>query len=225
MTSKMLRHYIAPVLTLVAVLALLQRASAADAGSTPSGRPWALLIGIEKYHRVPQLSYTVNDVRQLVATLRGRGGVDEECILEMTDQASNPRFQPLKASIEAELAAWLKQPAAEDSVLVYFSGHGFRDPSGKMYLAPIDCNPDDLVKTAISVEWFRQQLAGCKAHFKVLILDACHAGSEKGGDDKPSVTAKDLGEPFKDLEGRCHAGQFHGQGKKPNLGGKTTIAL
>jgi len=191
------------LLLAVGVLGLLLTGRWAPAAQPAGGRgrEWALLIGIEKYHRVPQLLYTTNDVRQLATTLRKRGGYAEDCVLEMSEQSANPRFQPLKASIEAELASWLKQPGPEDTVLVYFSGHGFRDAAGKMYLAPIDCNPDDLVRTGISVEWFRQQLAACKAHFKLLMLDACHAGSEKGADDKQSVTSKDLGEPFKDLEG------------------------
>lgn len=179
---------------------LAARAVAAESGKTDA-RQWALLIGVEKYHRVPALRYTVNDVLQLATTLKTRDGYPEECVRAMTEKEPNPRFQPLKASIEAELPAWLKQPGPEDSILVYFSGHGFRDPAGKMYLAPIDCNPDDLVKTGISVEWFREQLAGCKAKFKLLVLDSCHAGSEKGEADTKSVGSKDLGEPFKELEG------------------------
>ena len=184
-------------------VARMTLAAGALAGSADPGasRPWALLIGIEKYHRAPPLSCTVNDVRQLAVTLRTRDGYAEDAILEITDQARNPRYQPLKASIEAELAAWLKQPGAEDTLLVYFSGHGFRDAAGRMYLAPIDCNPDDLAKTGIAIEWFRQQIAGCKARFKLLVLDSCHAGSEKGDGNERSVVANDLGEPFKDLEG------------------------
>ena len=99
------------------------------------------------------------------------------------------------------MPAFLKQPGPDDAIIVYFSGHGFRDAAGKMYLAPIDCNPDDLLNSAIAVEWFRQKLAECKAHFKLLILDSCHAGSEKGESDGKSLTAKDIGEPFQDLEG------------------------
>ena len=174
---------------------------AAGEGKPGESKSWALLIGVEKYHRAPSLIFTVNDVRQLAQTLRARGGYAEDNILEMTEEATNPRFQPLKTSIEAELPAWLKQPGPDDTVLVYFTGHGFRDANGKMYLAPIDVNPDDLVKTGIAVEWFREQIASCKARFKLLILDSCHAGSEKGEGDQREVVAKDLGEPFKELEG------------------------
>lgn len=175
--------------------------SAFGSEATNTARSWAVLIGVEKYHRVPNLVYTINDVRQLATTLRTRDGFSEECLLEMVDDATNPRFQPFKANIEAELSAWLQRPSPEDTVLVYFSGHGFRDAAGKMFLGPIDCNPEDLSKTGIAVEWFRAQIAGCKAKFKLLVLDSCHAGSEKGEGDSQSVVATDLGAPFKDLEG------------------------
>ena len=64
-----------------------------------------MLIGVEKYHRASQLRYTINDVRRLAETLRSRGNYAEEGILQLTDDAENPRFQPLKSSIFAELPA------------------------------------------------------------------------------------------------------------------------
>lgn len=166
------------------------------------GKQWALLIGCEKYHRAAPLRFTVNDVRQLAATLRERGGVDEDRILQITDAESNPRFQPLRTSLMSELPKWLSQQGAEDRIIVYFSGHGFRDADGKMYLAPLDCDPDNPAPTGIPVEWFRDQIARCQAGFKLLVIDACHAGSEKGDDEVESLVAsKDLGEPFRDLSG------------------------
>jgi hypothetical protein len=175
---------------------------AADAvgDAQPKSQQWALLIGVEKYHRAPQLKYTVNDVRQLASTLRTRADYPEDNILEMTDQAPQPRFQPLRASLQAELPKWLKNPGPEDTLLVYFSGHGFKDKEGKLYLAPLDCDPDNLTSTAIPIEWLRGQIAGCKARFKLLILDACHSGSEKG-EEKVGVAAWDLGTSFEDMAG------------------------
>ncbi len=185
-------------LLLAASAAAARPARAADGAE--KGECWAILIGIEKYHRASQLRYTVNDVRQLSATLRQRGGYAEHRILEITDAAANPRYQPLKTSLQAELPAWLEKPGSNDSILVYFSGHGFRDDAGKLYLAPIDCNPEKAAETGIPVQWIREQIAGCKAKFKLLILDACHAGSEKG-DEEQGISGAELGEPFKDLAG------------------------
>jgi len=164
-------------------------------------RKWALLIGVEKYHRASQLRYTVNDVQRLGDLLRRRGDYRDDDILEITDTALNPRHQPLRASIMAELPQFLAKPGSGDHILVYFSGHGFRDKDGKLYLAPIDCDPANPAPTGIAVEWFREQLAACKAKIKLLVLDACHAGSEKGEDDDSGIAAKDLGASFRDMEG------------------------
>ena len=117
----------------------------------------------------------------------------------MTDQAENPRFQPLRANIMAELPKWLERPGAKDSVMLYFSGHGFRDAKDQLYLTPLDFDRERPAETGVPVEWLRQQLAECKAHFKLLLLDSCHAGSEKGADDKQQVAAAALGEPFRDV--------------------------
>jgi hypothetical protein len=164
------------------------------------GRSWALLIGIENYHRANKLTYTINDVHQISQTLRSRDGFEPDCILEVTDESPNPRYQPLKSSLLAEVPAWLNKPGKDDTIIVYFSGHGFRDAAGKMYLAPIDCDPENAAATGVPIEWFRQQIGACRAGFKLLVLDSCHAGSEKGEEDRSSVAAKDLGDPFQSLE-------------------------
>ena len=60
-------------------------------------------------------------------------------------------------------------------------------------LVPLVVDPVDPASTGLPVEWFRQQVADCKADFKLLVLDACHAGSEKGEDGAKVVPSKDIG--------------------------------
>jgi len=171
-----------------------------SADSTPA-RTWAVLIGVEEYHRATPLRYTVNDVVQLRKTLIQRAGLSEDDVLQLVDSANNPRFQPLRASIMNELPNWLVKAEPNDRVIIFFSGHGVRGKDGKLYLAPLDCDPANPEETGVPVEWLREEIARCKAEFKLLLIDACHAGSEKGEDDKPAVPSKDLGEPFRDLSG------------------------
>jgi uncharacterized caspase-like protein len=165
------------------------------------GQQWAVLIGVQDYHRATRLRYTVNDVKKLAQTLCERGGIPEENILQIVDTAPNARFQPLRTSLLAEVPRRLGQVGESDQVFVYFSGHGFRDDQGQLYLAPIDCDPTNPESTCVSIRWLREQIAGCPAVFKLLVIDACHAGSEKGPEDTPQVGAKDLGEFFRDLSG------------------------
>lgn len=166
---------------------------------TAAKQSWAILIGVERYEKASPLRFTVNDVRQLAETLTARGGIRRENILEITDERTDERYRPSKDHLSARLQEWLAKPGPRDTLLVYFSGHGFRDSEGRLYLAPLDCDPADPAATGIPVEWFRSQLAGCPAGFKLLVLDACHAGSEKSVEQE-AVAANELGASFQELE-------------------------
>ncbi|QDU25098.1 Caspase domain protein [Anatilimnocola aggregata] len=170
-------------------------------GDETAGQQWAILIGVENYQKATPLTYTMNDVDQLAATLRDRGGVPSERVIKFVETAPDSRFQPLKASLIEQLPRYLRKPKAKDRLIVYFSGHGFRSQDGNLFLAPIDCDPTNPAATGISVSWLKDQIAACPAQFKLLVLDSCHAGTEKGEELIKGASAKDLGEPFRDLEG------------------------
>lgn len=165
------------------------------------GQTWAILIGVERYHRLPPLTCTTNDVHVLARTLEERGGVSPRHIVKFVDNAESESRRNLKASLKSNLPKWIARPGENDRLIVYFSGHGFQDDEGKLYLGPIDCDRENLEATGLSVNWLREQLAECKAAFKMLILDSCHAGTEKGGDQKTGLTARELVEPFRELQG------------------------
>src|SRR5687768_6680457 len=152
---------------------------------------WALLIGVEQYQKATPLQFTVNDVRLLADTLVRYGGYSQDKILQITDEGAAEGQRPLKASLEKALPLFLRRPGPQDSIVVYFSGHGFRDDEGKLYLAPLDCDPNKPTDTCVSAEWFRDELQACPAAFKLLVLDACHAGAEKGAGPATSVPAKE----------------------------------
>jgi uncharacterized caspase-like protein len=164
-------------------------------------RQWAVLIGVENYQHAAPLRHTANDVRELARTLLDRGGFDAECVQEMSDGAAEEGLRPTRANLLAQLPKALAKPAGDDRLIVYFSGHGFRDAHGRLYVAPVDFDPKNPAESGIAVDWLREKLGACKAAFKLLILDACHAGSEKGAFDEVEPSAAVLGEPFRDLAG------------------------
>ncbi len=172
-----------------------------DKAAVMATHTWALLIGVEKYHHAPPLRYTRNDVLKLSETLQKYAGVAASHVLTMTDDKTSPKEQPLRTSIQTEIPKWLKKITADDTVILYFTGHGFRDSKDQMYLAPVDCHPDHPEDTGVPIAWLREQIAACPAKLKMLVIDACHAGSEKGKDDKESVVGSELGRVFEDLEG------------------------
>lgn len=193
-------------LTLAALLTLAQSAvfSHEAAAKTPtlprkaSGRQVALLIGVEQYQKVPPLTFVRNDVQRLASILRDRGGFDE--VLSLNDGVEDAKKLPVKENIMATVSKWLQNRGKNDTVFVYFSGHGFRDGEGAMYLAPLDADPTNLAGTGVPVAWFRDEIARCKASLKLLVLDACHAGATKGASTETNFGPKDM-EMFEKLEG------------------------
>lgn len=161
----------------------------------------AILIGAEAYQKFPPLRYTVNDCVQLGKTLTERGGFPHGQVMQLIDSPHYLNEGPIRETAMREIARVLGDMTPEDEVVVFFSGHGYRDAEGKLYLATLDCDPARPAETGIPIEWLREQLAGCAARFKLLLLDACHAGSEKGEEKTPAVASKDLGEPFRDITG------------------------
>ena len=87
-----------------------------------------------------------------------------------------PERRPTYANIHAWLASWLAQPDEDDTVLVFFAGHG-REMDGKCYLVPGDATLQTIHVTGIPVPYVQELLNRCKARQKVLILDACHSGA------------------------------------------------
>lgn len=200
MTSSALSFLYLLFVTAALILALPQLASGQEPAAK-EGKTWAILIAAEDYQKAARLQYTVNDVRQLKAVLLQRGGLELRQITTLTDDGKTADERPLKASIEKRVSQALKRVGPDDSVILYFSGHGFRDDAGRLYLAPLDCDPKNPAQTGVAAVWLREQIEACPAAFKLLVLDACHAGSEKGDEESPSVSAKDLGELFKSAAG------------------------
>jgi hypothetical protein len=198
--SNLQRKCLAQGLSALALVIVLPGARV-TAQSLDDGRSYALLIGVENYQLAPPLRYIRQDVSQISRTLRDRGGFGRDRILELTDAASAPEYQPSAATLRAQIPNFLRRPLPTDTLIVYFSGHGFRDQEGKMYLAPLDCDPAKPEETGLPVEWLRDQLKNCKAKTKLLIIDSCHAGSDKGDEDTAGVPAELLGKPFGELSG------------------------
>ncbi len=130
----------------------------------------AILIGIDKYQKLPKLRGAVRDASAVRDALAGRGFrttfiVDEE--------ASSKRITRLLAE---ELPAQLK---ANDRVIIYFAGHGVSDgPSGKEegILMPVEGDKEYPISTGIPmvnmIKWFN----GYAAKHVLFVADACYTG-------------------------------------------------
>jgi Caspase domain len=86
--------------------------------------------------------------------------------------------------------------AAQDVLLVYYAGHGYRTRNGQLALAlgETDPDPETLHHTAMLYENLADILRGCRAATKLVILDCCHA--ELGGKANYVFLGTDLAETY-----------------------------
>ncbi|QDU61482.1 Caspase domain protein [Planctomycetes bacterium Pan216] len=172
-------------------------------GNRDFSQRWAVIIGVNEYldTRVRNLRYCVSDAHLLNDTLVQYCGYDADNVLLITDRQQKAHLRPMKRNLTTQVRDWLSYPGEEDTVLVYFSGHGFIDRAAQGYLAPQDCDRDALIKTALRTQELRDMLNECKAKQKILILDCCHAGAAKGDEGTEAVSNPTLSKVFEDAKG------------------------
>jgi WD40 repeat protein/uncharacterized caspase-like protein len=84
-----------------------------------------------------------------------------------------PTLDQVRRSFEQMVAAAKPQ----DTVLVYFSGHGLLESDRQQaVLCLTDTHKDALLQTGLTVSELLQTLGNCAAHQQLVWLDACHSG-------------------------------------------------
>ena len=140
----------------------------------PQGR--ALLIGVSEYQRISSLPDAIlNDVKDIAATLSSPTycGYAQENVVSLlnADATRNAVLEGL-----SDLAA---QAGEDDTVCVYFSGHGtvFTGLGGDdSALLTVDSDLSDVAGTAISSSDLATALGQIKAERILVFIDSCHAG-------------------------------------------------
>ncbi len=88
------------------------------AGHEVSGNQWLFVIGINKYIEWPRLNAAVNDARAVKDVLLKRYFFDEYHVIELYDEDATRR------NILAKLRYLSRRVGPEDSVVVFYAGHG-----------------------------------------------------------------------------------------------------
>ncbi|AMV23994.1 5'-methylthioadenosine/S-adenosylhomocysteine nucleosidase [Gemmata sp. SH-PL17] len=131
----------------------------------------ALVIGVANYPHVNKLPGSVlDDARDVADLLRssdfcGYPPANVEVLLDA---------QATLNGIRESLTRLTQTSAPDETVVVYFSGHGGRIPSGE-FLIPFDCNPRNIANTALSGAELTTFLSTIKAERLAILLDACHS--------------------------------------------------
>ncbi|HEY5316090.1 MAG TPA: SUMF1/EgtB/PvdO family nonheme iron enzyme [Pirellulales bacterium] len=137
---------------------------------------FALLVGVDDYSELTDLSCAGNDERAFAKVLRELGFPADQVVL-LVDRATQPRYLPFRENIVRQLELLLSMPEADDLLIVGFSGHGVAI-DGKSYLCPTGARVEE-PETMIAVDWIYERLEKCPAALKLLFVDACRHGDPR----------------------------------------------
>lgn len=152
----------------------LPTASAVKTASLPQiRRKLAVLIGIDQYTdaKIPRLANAVGDARAVAEALQSKLGYDT-LVLENPD----------RATVYAALNQLAGSVGPEDSVVLYYAGHGeLVDKTGQGYWQPADADatrPETWISNADIGRLLRQ----LPAQQLAMISDSCFSGSLVSGE-------------------------------------------
>ena len=146
---------------------------------------YALIIGNYTHTepRLMDLQAPETDVTSLAAVLQNPaiGGFD------LVNKLINPTLREAQLQIGALFA----QKKPDDTVLLYFSGHGVLDINGKLYLAVQDTiigerlEENKLFATGLPTNFITEAIDRCLSKRVILVLDCCNSGSFEKGRKSP----------------------------------------
>jgi len=135
----------------------------------------AILIANDIFPLEPSLAtlkYTQNDVKDLAAVLEQP---------EVCDFTVKTYINETSTTILGGLERLSGELNAEDTLLMYYAGHGVIRKNGKLYLAAKNTEQSTLGSSAISAEQALEYMRESRAQKRVLILDCCHSGAIGSG--------------------------------------------
>ncbi|WP_051838263.1 caspase, EACC1-associated type [Streptomyces sp. NRRL WC-3742] len=139
---------------------------------------WAVLIGAAHYSHqdgladVPSIENNVLDFRKVLTDGQPGAFAPERCLTVLDPRQPKDLGRPLLKAAAA----------AEDVLLVYYSGHGLTGSrKGELYLALTDTERAMPSLTACPLDVIREAFQTSPARLRVLILDCCFSGRAVAG--------------------------------------------
>lgn len=137
----------------------------------PPGKVYLLAVGVSRYPTRP-LAYPAKDVGDVADAMKALLG----------DRLVVERLVDAQAQRAAVLAArtFLARATIDDLVVVYLAGHGLLDGAGRFHFATVDTVFDADDPGGLTVADLEGLLDGLAVGGKILFIDACHAGAQRG---------------------------------------------
>jgi uncharacterized caspase-like protein len=150
----------------------------ASALETGEAKLWIVLLGVNAYQdtTLPPLRYAALDCQGLGEALSEatQAFPQKECFIYHDFAPEKPTLEAIRSSLRHVAAA----ANTQDTVLLYFSGHGVLDlDSQQTVLCVTDTDKTQLTSTGLCLHEVLSTLASCAAHSQLLWLDACHSGN------------------------------------------------
>ncbi len=133
-----------------------------------SGSFYALVIGIDHYRApIPSLKTAANDAQAMANTLSRDYGFRVQLL--MNEEAT-------RSHILGALAEYARVLGQNDSLLIYYAGHGYSNPMvKKTYWLPSDANEQNTADWIIADE-ITTNIRVQPARHVLIISDSCYAG-------------------------------------------------
>jgi hypothetical protein len=158
----MLRKILLSILAIVLPVLLPAAFTATARGAVSRPECWAVIVGISEYIYEADLLYAADDATDLAQSLSPAWGQDHARLL-LDHQAT-------KGTIMTALDWLIEHEDADDTVLFFFSGHGYHGG----YLAPADAYYQE---KGISPGELDAKLRLLDSRRVVVVLDTCYAGA------------------------------------------------
>jgi len=139
----------------------------------------AIIIGIEKYRRVPAADFANRDASIFYDYSRRALGIQPENIQLLLDDKADA------AEILRAFRAWLptRVNKGKTDVYVFFSGHGLPAEDGKvMYFLPYGVDKDFLDRTAVTQKEVVDALQRTNPKSVTMFIDSCYSGQSRTGE-------------------------------------------
>lgn len=126
----------------------------------------ALVIGVKSYTAVPPLTNTLNDAKDIAASLRAKGFE----VIELLDPRTKSEMR--NAAIKFSKAL---EDFPDGIGMLYYSGHGMQI-DGANYLIPAAATLDvkaDVQEQCMDMDYFLRIMESNGNHLNIVVLDAC----------------------------------------------------
>ena len=142
----------------------------AEIGISMSGNRFALLIASCQYEdtNFKKLTAPANDVTDLAIVLRNPTIGNFEVKTSLND----PHY-----IVRQLIEDFFQDRKKDDLLLLYFSGHGFKEIGGPLYFVTSDTRLRRLRSTGISASFINDLMQTSNSRRQVLILDCCFSGA------------------------------------------------